>query len=140
MVQDFRDDLLKRCSRVLAAKVLTSLKSLISDAQRRGLVGQNAATAVRIGASKRDRRKLKIGRDIPTKEEVTADTGRGHRTGAGAVGDRGVRRTPCERDPWTHLDRYRFRPKDHPRAPACRSVEHHRVAEILPVLIGPSPW
>ena len=47
-VNAFRDDLLTQLSRPLAKKVLTSLKSLLSDAQRRGNVAQNVALAVTI--------------------------------------------------------------------------------------------
>src|SRR5262249_22742713 len=36
-VEAFRDDLLRACSRPMARKVLTSLKSILGEAQRRGL-------------------------------------------------------------------------------------------------------
>ena len=54
----------------MARKVLVSLKSILSEAQRRGLVAQNAAQPVRVDMEKRDQRKLAVGRDIPSKEEV----------------------------------------------------------------------
>jgi integrase len=38
VVEAFRDDLLKRCSRPMARKVLVSLKSILSEAQRVGSV------------------------------------------------------------------------------------------------------
>lgn len=41
----FRDDLLGTVSRAMARKVMSSLKSLLRDAQRRGNVAQNAALA-----------------------------------------------------------------------------------------------
>jgi integrase len=69
-VEAFRDDLLKKSSRANARKVLTSLKSILGEAQRRGLVAHNAAQPVKIDAKKRDRSKLAVGRDIPSKEEV----------------------------------------------------------------------
>jgi len=69
-IEAFRDDLLKKCSRPMARKVLTSLKSIIGEAQRRGLVAHNAAQPVKIDAKKRDQRKLAVGRDIPSKEEI----------------------------------------------------------------------
>ena len=53
-----------------ARKVLTSLKSLIKDAQRRGLVAQNVAQPVSVEMDNRDKPRPKIGIDIPTKEEV----------------------------------------------------------------------
>jgi integrase len=71
-IEAFRDDLLKSCSRATARKVLASLKSIVSEAQRRGLVAQNAAQPVKVDLKKRDQRKLEIGRDIPSKEEIQA--------------------------------------------------------------------
>ena len=69
-IEAFRDELLKNGSRAMARKVLASLKSILREAQRRGLVAQNAAQPVRIDVKKRDKRRLAIGRDIPSKEEV----------------------------------------------------------------------
>jgi integrase len=69
-VEAFRDDLLASMSRALARKVLTSLKSLLRDAQRRGNVAQNVAADVRIGVDKRGKKKLKVGVDIPTPDEI----------------------------------------------------------------------
>jgi integrase len=40
------------------------------DAQRRGHVAQNVARDVRIGVDKRGKRKLKVGTDIPTPQEI----------------------------------------------------------------------
>ena len=71
-VEQFRDDLLGRLSWPMARKVLGSLKAIIGEAQRRGLVTQNAAQQVKIETRKRDKRKLAVGRGIPTKAEVTA--------------------------------------------------------------------
>jgi integrase len=70
MVESFKDDLLKRVSRPLAKKILVSLKSILSEAQRRGLVGQNAAGSVKIKTKSRDESKLAIGLEIPTKAEI----------------------------------------------------------------------
>jgi integrase len=69
-VNVFRDDLLKHLSRALARKVLTSFKSLLKDAKRRGNVAQNVASDVSISVDKRGKKKLKIGIDIPTPEEI----------------------------------------------------------------------
>src|ERR1700751_2182155 len=69
-IEAFRDDLLKKCSRPMARKGLTSLKSVLSEAQRRGLVAHNAAQPVKVDVKKRDQRKLAVGRDIPSKQEV----------------------------------------------------------------------
>ncbi len=70
MIETFRDDLLRKGSRPMARKVLASLKSILSEAQRRGLVAQNAAQPVRVDVKKREQGKLAVGRDIPSKEEV----------------------------------------------------------------------
>jgi integrase len=69
-IEAFRDELLKKGSRAMARKILVSLKSILGEAQRRGLVAQNAAQPVRVDLKKRDQRKLAIGRDIPSKEEI----------------------------------------------------------------------
>jgi integrase len=69
-INAFRDDLLKSMSQALARKVLTSLKSLLKDAKRRGNVAQNVASDVSISVDKRSKKKLKIGVDIPTPDEI----------------------------------------------------------------------
>jgi integrase len=69
-IEAFRDELLRALSRPLARKVLTTLKSILRDAVRRGTVAQNVATSVRIDSNKRDQRKLEVGTDIPTPDEV----------------------------------------------------------------------
>ena len=51
-------------SRKMAQKVLTSLKTLLSYAQRKALVAQNVALPVKVGMSKRHQTKI----EIPTKE------------------------------------------------------------------------
>jgi integrase len=69
-IEAFRDDLLRKGSRAMARKVLASLKGILGEAQRRGLVAQNAAQPVRVDVKKRDQGKLAVGRDIPSKEEI----------------------------------------------------------------------
>jgi integrase len=69
-IEAFRDDLLAGMSRALAKKVLGSLKAIMKDARRRGNVAQNAAADVRIATSSRDKTRLEVGRDIPTRDEV----------------------------------------------------------------------
>ena len=72
-INAFRDDLLTTMSRAMARKVLSSLKSLLRDAQRRGNVAQNVALGVkRIDADKRGKGRLKVGVDIPTTDEIKA--------------------------------------------------------------------
>lgn len=75
VVQAFRDDLLGSVSRPMAKKILGSLKSIITEAQRRGLVAQNVAQHVHIKTRGRDETKLATGKDIPSKEEVSAIIG-----------------------------------------------------------------
>jgi integrase len=70
VIEAFRDDLLRQCSRPMARKVLASLKSILGEAQRRGLVAQNAAQPVRVDVKRREQRKLAVGRDIPSKDEI----------------------------------------------------------------------
>jgi integrase len=81
-IEAFRDALLKDgapaapprmqqpCTRAMARKVLASLKSILVEAQRRGLVAQNAAQPVKVDVKRRDQRKLAVGRDIPSKEDI----------------------------------------------------------------------
>jgi integrase len=69
----FRDELLSTMSRTMARKVMSSLKSLLKDAQGRGDVAQNVALAVKgIKRDSRAERRLEIGRDIPTTDEIKA--------------------------------------------------------------------
>lgn len=78
-VQKLRDDLLDRsngvASRQLARRILGVLKSILKDAKRRGNVAQNVAADVAVGSSARNKPRLKIGVDIPTRDEVRAMIG-----------------------------------------------------------------
>ncbi|MGO9171648.1 MAG: tyrosine-type recombinase/integrase [Rhodomicrobium sp.] len=67
-IEEFRDRLLETRSRALTKKVLVSLKSLLSEAQRRGLVAQNAATGTKVTIAKRHEEKVAI----PSREEIRA--------------------------------------------------------------------
>jgi integrase len=69
-ISKFRDSLLTDLSRAQAKKVLTSFKALLKDAKRRGNVAQNVALDVKIAADKRGKRKLVVGVDIPTPDEI----------------------------------------------------------------------
>jgi integrase len=70
-IEKFRDNLLEGgASRYLAKKVLGALKAILKDAKRRGNVAQNVAADVRIDTHSRNREKLKIGRDIPSRDEI----------------------------------------------------------------------
>ena len=70
VVQAFRDKLVETRSRALARKVLASLKSIIGEAMRRGLVAQNTAVPVTVDVKKREQGKLTVGVDVPSKAEV----------------------------------------------------------------------
>src|ERR1700722_17449877 len=67
-------------TRVMVRKVRVSLSSLLSDAQERGLVSRNVvrdlrrtrARGVERKADRREKGKLKVGVDIPTREEIKA--------------------------------------------------------------------
>ena len=75
-IEALRDELLEAMSRPMARKVLTSVKSILKDAQRRGNVAQNVAAGVVIKKDKRtESTKLKVGVDIPTPQEVAAIIG-----------------------------------------------------------------
>jgi integrase len=67
-VEAFRDKLLKDCSKSMAAKVMISLRSLLFDAQRRGLVGQNVAQGSKVKLAGRHEQRA----NIPTKDEIRA--------------------------------------------------------------------
>jgi len=66
----FRDELVASGSRDRAKKVLTSLKAILKDAQRRGHVAQNVAAGVSIGADPRGKRVLEAGTHFPIPDEV----------------------------------------------------------------------
>lgn len=82
-VRAFEDQLREERSPAMVRKVLTSLGSLLADAQERGLVGRNVvrekSRARQKGKERRQERrqkgKLKVGVDIPTREEVKAIVG-----------------------------------------------------------------
>lgn len=66
VVEEFRDKLVETRSRALARAVLTSLKGILKEARRRGLVAQNAASETTVNRSKRGATRV----EIPTKEEI----------------------------------------------------------------------
>lgn len=80
-VREFEDALRKGGrSQAMVRKILGSLSSILSDAQERGLATRNPVRDMRGGrrrgaerqAEKRQKGKLKVGEDIPTREEVKA--------------------------------------------------------------------
>jgi integrase len=90
MVREFEDKLARGVmpagaapqprSPVMVRKVRVSLSSLLSDAQERGLVSRNVVRELRRNrkrgaerqAEKRQKGRLKVGVDIPTREEIKA--------------------------------------------------------------------
>jgi integrase len=80
MVRAFEDKLRTIRSRAMVRKIMGSLSAILSDAQERGLVGQNVARGMRAKrqkgkdrrAERREKGKLKIGVHIPTPDEIRA--------------------------------------------------------------------
>lgn len=70
LIEAWRDKLLERHTRRLAGKILGALKSILSEAQRRGLVAQNVALPVSIEISTRDKKKLVPGLNMPDRAAV----------------------------------------------------------------------
>jgi integrase len=78
MVRGFETSLAKAGrSRIMVRKILTSLGSILADAQERGLVAQNVVSNLRRnrkrrgkGTEQRQQGKLEIGIDIPTPDEI----------------------------------------------------------------------
>jgi integrase len=79
-VRDFEDQLRKEGrSPAMTKKVLTSLGSILADANERGLATRNPVRDIRGGRKGRERRaerrqkgRLEIGVDIPTRDEIKA--------------------------------------------------------------------
>jgi len=67
-VEAFKDALLATRSVAMAGKIIGGLSSILTEAQRRGLVAQNVAKAVRVVRSSRDREKV----TIPTRDDLRA--------------------------------------------------------------------
>jgi integrase len=68
-VESYRDALVKTRSREMARKVVVSLKSLLSDAVRRGLAPYNAASTTKVSKPKVDEREEEEV-EIPAKSEI----------------------------------------------------------------------
>jgi integrase len=80
MARAFEDKLAKDRSPIMVRKVLTSLGSILADAQERGLVAQNVVRGLRShrrgkGPDQGRSGKLEIGVDIPTPKEIRAIIG-----------------------------------------------------------------
>lgn len=68
MVRSYVDELLATRSRSTAARALRHLRMLLVEAQRRGLVAQNVAAGVKLGAATRQKGRVAI----PSKAELQA--------------------------------------------------------------------
>lgn len=79
-VRDFEDQLRKAGrSPAMTKKIITSLGSILSDANERGLATRNPVRDIRSGrkgrerrAEKRQKRRLEVGVDIPSRDEIKA--------------------------------------------------------------------
>jgi integrase len=69
-IEGYCDELLKVTSPKRAKKVVMVLVAVLNEAQRRGLVAQNVARGVKIVVSDRDRSRIGIGIDVPSREEI----------------------------------------------------------------------
>jgi integrase len=67
-VEAFRDQLVASRSRAMAGKAVRALSSILTEAQRRGLVAQNVAKGVKVIRPSRDRANVVI----PTQDELRA--------------------------------------------------------------------
>jgi integrase len=73
LVRAFEDRLRQDRSPAMVRKVLVSLSGILSDAQDRWLVAQNVArNRRRSNGETRQQRRLEVGRDIPTPDEIRA--------------------------------------------------------------------
>jgi len=107
MLEAWRDRLVAKVSRGLARKILGTLKSILSEAQRRGLVAQNAAMPVKVDTKRRDLKRIEIGLDIPGKADIqkllAAANGR-HRPLIVTAVFTGMRASELRGLPWSAVD------------------------------------
>jgi integrase len=75
-VEAFKRDLERDKGKKMARKVLGSLKSIIREAQRQGMVAQNVAQPVTVRNVTRGQSRPEVGADVPSKDEVKAMLGR----------------------------------------------------------------
>jgi hypothetical protein len=87
MIQDFRNTLIRAGrSRVMAKKAIGSLGAILATAMASGRVGRNVArdSERQNRLDKRHERRIEVGLDVPTKDEIRAmlATARGRKAGA----------------------------------------------------------
>jgi integrase len=72
VIQEFVDRLLETRSRAMARRVLTSLKGILGEAQRRGLIGHNPASAAKITKRRVEQDEQADAAVIPPKNHLRA--------------------------------------------------------------------
>jgi integrase len=116
----------------------------LRHAQNRGNVSQNAATAVKIKASSRDKKKLEVGVDIPTAEEikaVVAAAGRSRPLLLVAIGA-GLRSSELRGLRWSDVDLKKGELHVHQRADRYaaigkpKSKAGHRSVPLGPIVVN----
>jgi integrase len=132
IVTDFRGKLRIEHSPAMVKKIISSLSGIVADAQERGLVAQNVVRSLTSRKKKRtkaeQRRKLKVGIDIPAPDEIKAIIGKFEGrwrpllltaifTGLRASELRALGRCGLEEGLY-------------PRSAACGQVQRHRRAEV----------
>ena len=75
MCDAFAIQLPKTATRITSQRVLTRFKTVLKDAQRRGLIAYNPATPIRIRTNWREKVSKRIGEHIPSKADVRAMLG-----------------------------------------------------------------
>ncbi|WP_070151104.1 tyrosine-type recombinase/integrase [Sphingobium phenoxybenzoativorans] len=68
IIEQYRDDLVATRSKAMAGKAVRALSSILSDAQRRGLVAQNVAKDVKVVRRSREKGRVVV----PSREELKA--------------------------------------------------------------------
>ena len=66
MVENYRDTLIANRSKAMTQKAVRALSSILSEAQRRGLVAQNVARGVKVERRGRDKGKI----EIPSRDDL----------------------------------------------------------------------
>jgi integrase len=69
-IEAVKEELLRTRSRATARSAIQTIRTILSYAQANGFVAQNVAVNVRVKELSRHKRKLRIGTDIPSREEI----------------------------------------------------------------------
>jgi integrase len=107
VITAFRDALFDQTSRERTRKVISALRLILTEMQRRGLVGQNAALPVKVKLGDRGQRPLASGVDVPSKAEIAVL----QQHAAGRMRARfitlaltGIRASELRALEWSHID------------------------------------